>query len=118
MEDLNEEIYSWYEKLEALPSEVHLLCPRIHDEDGENYKVLNDPDSAISIDEKKARIHQAQDRIEITYWNSLSFGFDKQTAGQWGLRFSQRLEHCLKNCAECVLNWHMKRKAHLQNFSE
>lgn len=118
MADINEVLGKWYEEFQQIPAEVHLLCPRISDDDDENYKSLDDPDSKISTEEKQSRIEGSKKRIEITYWNSLIFGFDKQEAGKWLEDFTGRLENCLKYCPECVLNWHMKRKYHLQMFSE
>ncbi|KAL7787987.1 SEN1 N terminal domain-containing protein [Trichoderma ceciliae] len=118
MADINEVLGKWYEEFQKIPAEVHLLCSRISDDDDENYKNLHDPDSKVSIEEKKSRIQKSKERIEITYWNSLIFGFDKQEAGKWLEDFTGRLESCLKYCPECVLNWHMKRKHHLQMFSE
>ncbi|KAM6480170.1 SEN1 N terminal-domain-containing protein [Trichoderma sp. SZMC 28011] len=118
MADINEVLGKWYEEFQQIPAECHLLCPRINDDDDENYKTLDDPDSRISSEEKQSRIEQSKKRIEVTYWNSLIFGFDKQEAGKWLEDFTGRLENCLKYCPECVLNWHMKRKYHLQMFSE
>lgn len=118
MADINEQLTQWYEKLQGLSADRHLLCPKLSDEDFENYRVLDDPSSEISLDEKKKRIQDGEERIEITYWNSLIFGFDKKDAGKWLDEFTQRLESCLKLCSDCVLNWHMKRRAHLQKFAE
>ncbi|KAH7304941.1 SEN1 N terminal-domain-containing protein [Stachybotrys elegans] len=118
MSNLHEELAKWFEELQQLPDDHHLLCPRIGPDDDENYKTFEDPESKISVDEKKKRIEDGNKRIEITYWNSLIFGFDKRDAGKWLESFTQRLEDTLKYCSECVLNWHMKRKYHLQKFSE
>ncbi|CAM1502138.1 Fc.00g041220.m01.CDS01 [Cosmosporella sp. VM-42] len=118
MSDLNEELGKWYEELQKIPTECHLLCPKTFNDDEEDYKTLDDPDSEISIDEKKKRIQKGDERIEVTYWNSLIFGFDKQDAGKWLDEFATRLEECLKLCSDCVLNWHMKRKNYLQKFAE
>lgn len=118
MTEINEDLEKWFEELQKIPPGYHLLCPKISDEDDEIYKSLDDPDSKISLDVKKARIKNGEERITVTYWNSLIFGFDKKYAGKWLDDFTQRLENCLVLCSECVLNWHMKRKAHLQMFSE
>ncbi|PHH88828.1 hypothetical protein CDD83_6986 [Cordyceps sp. RAO-2017] len=118
MTDLTEDLPRWFGELRNIPSEHHILCPKIDNDDEENYKSLNDPESNISVEEKQARIKDAERRIEITYWNSLIFGFDKADAGAWLESFTTRLENCLKLCSECVLNWHMKRRAYLQKFSE
>ncbi|KAG6016141.1 hypothetical protein E4U54_002236 [Claviceps lovelessii] len=118
MSELNEELAKWYDELQKLPSECHLLCPKIDADDGENYKAVDDPESTISADEKRQRIEASHHRIEITYWNSLIFGFDKSAAGKWLEEFKDRLEHTLRTCSDCVLNWHMRRPVYLQKFSE
>jgi senataxin len=118
MSELNEVLATWFEKLQDIPSEHHLLCPKISDEDSENYRALNDPNSEITIEEKQKRIEDGERRIEITYWNSLIFGFDKKDAGKWLEDFTGRVERCLKFCSDCVLNWHMKRRAHLNKYAE
>ena len=115
--DSRNELEKWYEEYQKLPAENHLLCPRLDNEDDENYKDLSDSSSKISQADKRARIEAAQKRIEITYWNSLIFGFDKKDAGKWLDQFTNRLESCLKTCADCVLNWHMTRQHHLDKFS-
>lgn len=118
MAEYNEDLAKWFEELQKVPPDHHLLCPKVSNDDPEEYKKLDDPESEITVDEKKRRIEDGDRRIEITYWNSLIFGFEKEDAGQWLNEFTTRLESCLKKCAICVLNWHMKRKAHLQKFSE
>lgn len=118
MSELNEELAKWFEELQKIPAEYHLLCPKIGPDDHENYKTLDDAESELSIDEKKRRIEDGNRRIEITYWNSLIFGFDKSDAGKWLEDFTSRLEDALRACSDCVLNWHMRRSAYLQKFSE
>ncbi|KAJ6444101.1 tRNA-splicing endonuclease [Purpureocillium lavendulum] len=118
MADYNEDLAKWFEELQKLPAEHHLLCPKISNDDDEDYKTLEDPASGITVEEKKRRIEDGERRVEITYWNSLIFGFEKKDAGQWLNEFTTRLETCLRHCPGCVLNWHMKRKAHLQMFAE
>lgn len=116
--DIHEELSQWYEKIQKFPKECHLLCPRVSDDDYENYKLLDDPDSTISQDEKKSRIEEGNERLKVTYWNCLIFAFDKQSQGKWGDELAERLNHILKYCPECVFNWHMKRKDVLQQFQE
>lgn len=116
--DLHEELIQWYEKIQAFDDECHLLCPRVNDEDNENYRIQDDPDSAISRDEKTKRIEQGRERLEITYWNCLIFGFDQSSQGKWGEQLGERLNACLKHCADCVYNWHMNRRPLLQQFQD
>ncbi|RDA87378.1 hypothetical protein CP532_6981 [Ophiocordyceps camponoti-leonardi (nom. inval.)] len=118
MSEFNELLNKWFEELQKIPTDYHLLCPKISDNDEENYRTLDDPTSKITLAEKKKRIEDGQARIEITYWNSLIFGFDKQEAGKWLDDYTSRLQNCLKECPDCVFNWHSNRKASLQKFSE
>ncbi|KAJ3483002.1 hypothetical protein NLG97_g7417 [Lecanicillium saksenae] len=115
---ISEELAKWFDEFQAIPADTHLLCPRINDDDGENYRILDDPDSGITREEKEKRIEAGNSRISITYWNSLIFGFDKKDAGKWLEAFTQRLDVALKGCSECVLNWHMRRKPQMQKFLE
>ena len=91
MSELNEVLAKWFEELQNLPKECHLLCPKTDEEDFEDYKTLDDPESKISVEEKKQRIEDGNRRIEITYWNSLIFGFDKTDAGKWLEEFWTRM---------------------------
>ncbi|OAA55642.1 hypothetical protein ISF_07747 [Cordyceps fumosorosea ARSEF 2679] len=115
---ISDELVKWFDDFQAIPPEVHLLCPKIDDDDNENYRCQNDPDSKITQEEKQKRIEAGNSRINITYWNSLIFGFDKKDAGRWLEGFTRRLDASLKSCSECVLNWHMRRKPQLQKFLE
>ncbi|EXK99001.1 hypothetical protein FOQG_01697 [Fusarium oxysporum f. sp. raphani 54005] len=116
--DLHEQLSQWYEKIQCFDEECHLLCPRINDEDNENYKLVDDPDSSITQEEKNSRIKAGKERLEVTYWNCLIFGFDQSSQGKWGEQLSERLNGCLKHCADCVYNWHMQRRELLQQFQE
>ena len=118
MADINNVLGQWYEKFQTISSDCHLLCPKVNDEDEENYNDSNDTSTKISVKEKEDRIKSARERIEITYWNSLVFGFNKKDAGKWLENFTQRLDGCLANCADCILNWYTQRKEHLQSFNE
>lgn len=115
---ISEELAKWFDEFQAIPAETHLLCPRISEDDDENYRLLDDPGSSITREEKEKRIEAGNSRINITYWNSLIFGFDKKDAAQWLTTFTGRLEATLKVCSECVLNWHMRRKPQMQKFLE
>ncbi|KAJ4005069.1 DEAD-box type RNA helicase [Fusarium irregulare] len=115
---LNEELSQWYDKIQTFDDECHLLCPRVSDEDGEIYRIQDDPDSTITPEEKTKRIEQGRERLEITYWNCLIFGYDRSSQGKWGEQLEERLNACLKHCSDCVYNWHMERRALLQQFQD
>lgn len=118
MTEINDELAEWFEEVQKLSPECHLLCAKLSNEDGENYRILDDPEAQISPEEKKKRIEDGDRRVEITYWNSLIFGFDKKAAGKWLDEFQTRLTDCLRHCPDCALHWHMKRRAQLRKFSE
>lgn len=118
MDQLNDELEKRYGELQEIPEGVHLLCAKVSEEDEEDYRRLNGSESNLPASEKKKRIQDGEYRTEVTYWNSLVFGFDKKTAGKWGDDFRNRLDNTLKHCSDCVLNWHMKRKVYLQKFAE
>lgn len=113
-----EELSKWFEALQQLSPECHLLCPRIGPDDVEIYKGSRPSDSQITSAERLKRIADGDERIKITYWNSLIFGFDKEDAGQWVDEFAKRLEDCLQQCPDCVINWHSMRQHYLQEFTE
>ncbi|XWX02251.1 hypothetical protein V2A60_010286 [Cordyceps javanica] len=115
---ISDQLGKWFDEFQKIPDETHLLCPKISDEDGENYRSLDEPGSAITREEKEKRIEDGNSRINITYWNSLIFGFDEKDGGKWLKDFSNRLDSSLKSCSECVLNWHMRRKPQMQKFLE
>ncbi|PFH62772.1 hypothetical protein XA68_11995 [Ophiocordyceps unilateralis] len=118
MTEFSNHLAPWFAELQNIPLEYHLLCPKISKDDPEDYKHLDDPDSRITLAEKKKRIQDAELRIKTTYWNSLIFGFDKKDAGKWGDEFSSRLQGWLKLCPECCLSWHSRRRENMQTFSE
>ncbi|PHH76410.1 hypothetical protein CDD82_4008 [Ophiocordyceps australis] len=118
MAEINEELALWFEKFKKIPPGCHLLCPKVSSQDDEDYKSPNEPSAHLSTSEKQTRIAQGDERIETTYWNSLIFGFSKEDAGKWLDDFTHQLESALKQCSECVLNWHMKRSKYIRKFTE
>lgn len=111
-------IGSWHDKLEQIPLQVHLLCPKLSDDDVENYDDIDDLETGIDREEKKKRIEDGSNRLRITYWNSLILGYDPDKAGVWLQHFVERIQFCLNSCEKCVLNWHMYRKKYLSEFAE
>lgn len=118
MHEIDEELAKRYAELQEIPPDVHLLCPKTSEDDEEDYRKVNDPDSSLPPAEKQKRIQDGEKRVELTYWNSLILGFDKKAAGKWGEEFRERLDNALRHCSDCVLNWHMKRQEQLHRFSE
>lgn len=108
----------WYRKFSKIPKDLHLLCPRISDDDLEDYDKPDPQYSNISPEEKRRRQQAAEERFEIVAWTSLIFGYDKTKAGIWLEKFSSRMEHCLQTCEKCVLSWHMGRNKIKTTISE
>jgi senataxin len=117
-DNLEDILEKWYREFDRIPAEHHLLCPKVDDDDLENYDNDSTLPDGITAEEKSRRIKEGRRRLEIAYWNTLLFAYDKDKAGIWLIKYSQRLTSCLENCDKCVLNWHMGRKAALQRFSE
>ncbi|PKS09461.1 hypothetical protein jhhlp_004077 [Lomentospora prolificans] len=107
-------VTEWFTKFRAIPKDVHLLCPKISEEDGEDY-------TRIPVDgdeKKKKRIEEGEARVETVYWSSLLLAMPKEKTEQWMKEFGDRLNEALRKCDKCVMNWHMKRKAFLTKFQE
>ncbi|KAF6844538.1 helicase sen1 [Colletotrichum musicola] len=115
VEDILEENYR---KFSQIGADLHLLCPKVDEDDYEEY---DDPDTEgqeITAAEKQKRIEDWKKRLDIAYWTSLLVAYGKDKAGVWLEQWGNRMAINLHNCDKCVLNWHMYRKKYLQIFSE
>jgi senataxin len=117
-DSIEEILEHWYKKLGSIPETKHLLCPKVDDDDSEDYSNLSASLGDITFEEKKKRVEEGKERLEIASWNSILFGYDRDKAGVWLTYYSDRMSKCLSNCDKCVLNWHNTRKSFLQKFSE
>ncbi|KAH6662222.1 helicase SEN1 [Plectosphaerella plurivora] len=107
----------WYKRLEKVPESPHLLCPKVDDDDEEDYEDLTTPGETITIEEKKQRVKDGEERLEIAYWNSLLMAYGRDGAGVWLKEWDRRVTPNLHSCDKCVTNWHMNRKKYLQIFA-
>lgn len=111
------ELYSMimedYHKLEEIPPEAHLLCPKVDDDDCENYDDLDDPGD-ISAEEKKRRLEDAKKRHEITYRLCFLMGLSEEQGSTWIEVWAKRLEGFLTRCDRCVRSWHLGREPFLK----
>ncbi|KAL5611518.1 hypothetical protein BROUX41_000888 [Berkeleyomyces rouxiae] len=114
---LDETLNHWRLELENIGPEFHILCPIAGPDDSENY-AETEPTSGITIEEKKKRLKNAQERINITMWNSLLFGVERKKVEQWLETYASRLQSALSTCDSCIKNWHRCRKAFLIRLSE
>nr|XP_036589021.1 helicase sen1 [Colletotrichum truncatum]KAF6800663.1 helicase sen1 [Colletotrichum truncatum] len=115
VEDILEENFR---KFGQIPPDVHLLCPKVHEDDFEDYDDLESPGEEITALEKKERVEDWKKRLDIAYWTSLLLAYGKDKAGVWLVEWGNRMAINLHNCDKCVLNWHMYRKKYLRIFSE
>ncbi|KKA26472.1 hypothetical protein TD95_003731 [Thielaviopsis punctulata] len=116
-ESLEETLNHWRVELENIPSELHILCPKVDENDEENYAVA-EPTSGITPEEKEMRIKSGKERINITMWNSMLFGVERKKVEQWIASYASRLQHALSTCDWCIKNWHQGRKSFLNELSE
>ncbi|ROV94898.1 hypothetical protein VSDG_07052 [Cytospora chrysosperma] len=105
---LYEGVTESYKEWVIIPAEHHLLCPKLNDEDDEDYR---DPGpSEITAEEKERRIRDAQRRVELTYDLSLLVGITEEQSSGLKEQWIDRTESFLTKCDACVLRWHMHRK--------
>jgi senataxin len=104
-------------KFLAIPLEVHLLCPKVSEDDDEDYEDLDEPGS-IGIAEKERRIQEHKQRVGLVYRSSLIFGFPEDSAAYQQREFRSRTGGFLQTCAQCVRSWHRYRKPFLKHLSE
>lgn len=114
-----EKITDSYELWAGLPEEPHLLCPKVNDDDEEDYSALGpQTTTGITLEEKQHRIQDAQRRTELTYDLSLLLGISKEQAGGWIEQWTERIELFLTKCDACILTYHMHRKVFLKKLLE
>jgi len=111
VEEIYDEIIRSHQDLEKIPPKLHLFCPKVHEDDDEDYAAADEPGHAITIQEKQARIADAKDRLQKASWTSLILGIKEEQASRWRPEWIAQTEVFLTKCDNCVRNWHMSRKA-------
>lgn len=114
MENLLEKTY---EELRDIPLECHMCCPKVSDDDDEDYDDLEEP-GEIGIAEKEKRVADGKKRMELLYEGSLILGLPAGSAPVLGDEFNNRSSAFLKACSTCVRNWHKGRRPFLKRLSE
>jgi senataxin len=109
-EEVYSEIIRTHQAYEAIPGDLHLFCPKINDDDDEEYGAPDEPGEKITVEEKKLRIEEAQKRLQTASWMSLILGLNPDQSGSWKTEFIERTEEFLKKCDSCVLAWQRARK--------
>ncbi|RYP68305.1 hypothetical protein DL770_008468 [Monosporascus sp. CRB-9-2] len=106
-----------YEELRSIPPECHMCCPKISDEDEEDYDDLEAP-SELSNAEKEQRVADGKKRLDLLYDCSLILGLPAGSAPTLSDEFYKRSNAFLRACAGCVRNWHKGRRPFLKRLSE
>lgn len=121
--DLKDQIYDIllesYNQLEDIPTELHLLCPKISDDDDADYDNPSDDDEdGATAVQKKQRIEDGKKRRDIAYKLSLLLGMNEESAGSWLPSWSARVSTYLTKCDSCVRLWHKSREEFLAFMRE
>lgn len=106
-----------FDDLRAIPTDLHLCCPKVSEEDEEDY---SDPDSpgGVGVAEKRQRIQKSLDRQEVLYDCALILGLQQDAESTYLAEFRGRAEAVLGNCSGCIRNWHKGRKPFLKRLSQ
>lgn len=107
-----------YDEWKHLGSVKHLLCPKIDDEDQEDYDSPGPPITDITAEQKEQRIQDAQHRKDLTYELTLLLGITRHMSGGWIEVWTEGIERNLTKCDACILYYHMHRKAFLKKLRE
>lgn len=113
-----ERILTQYMEWADFPRGPHFFCPKVDDEDDEDYNSPGPPTTDITPEEKRKRIKDAESRRDVTYELSLMLGIARDTVGDWYNDWDTRVEACLTSCDKCILTYHMHRKAFLKGLRE
>lgn len=116
MEALNV-IQKAFEELRAIPPEHHLCCPKVSEEDDEDYEDTTSPGD-IGIEQKQQRIQDSQDRQHTLYNCALILGLQEESQGAFLTEFTERALAVLGSCSNCIRNWHKGRKPFLKRLSQ
>ncbi|KAK3987457.1 putative helicase [Cladorrhinum sp. PSN332] len=112
-------IIEWHHEWEDFPPDAHLCCPKVNDEDDNDYSELDDCyGDEITTQEKKARLAQFEHRLKVTYNLSLLMGLSPERSSNWMEEWAERVESCLCRCDGCVRNWHRGREQFVKGLPE
>jgi senataxin len=115
--NIAEDIPEAFNLFTNLPVDAHLLCPKVSEEDDEDYEDLSEPGD-FGVEEKLKRIQEFKKRVGIAYQASLVFGFEEDNAASELEEFRSRTNSFLTTCSHCVRTWHRNRKPFLKHLSE
>jgi len=79
-QEVYEEIIYAHQKLESIPEQLHLFCPKVDDDDEEDYDNADTDGDTIDAQQKKTRVEEAKARLQFTSWASLILGINREQA--------------------------------------
>lgn len=109
---------SHHRAFEEIPEQLHLFCPKVDDDDYEDYDNSEKPGDLISAEEKRTRIKVAVERQQVAYSISLLLGISAAEADHWIRQWKDRVEALFSKCESCVRTWHSLRKPFLTGLTE
>lgn len=115
--DLVTDAYVAWKELELTEGQ-HMLCPKIGDDDDEDYVAYTLPVTAATIEDKANRTYWANKRVEQTYDASMLLGLSRSVTGDWVDKFVKGIEYWLTKCDTCILYYHMHRRKFLKRLRE
>jgi senataxin len=107
-----------WKTLKEYPEELHLLCPKVNDDDIEDYDRPEEDGTDATAEEKVARIASSVVRRETTVYLSLLLGMDASEHGELIQAWKDIVEKFLHKCDRCIVAWHSMRKAFLGAMKE
>jgi senataxin len=117
------EIYDYlieaYKKLHAIPEPVHWFCPKVSEDDLEDYYGHPDKDGEeITKEEKAKRLEDFIPRRNLAYKFCLVIGVSREQVAAWQDWYLERTHHFLTTCHLCIRNWHRQRQPFLKLLAE
>ncbi|KAL4904723.1 hypothetical protein BDW74DRAFT_178808 [Aspergillus multicolor] len=91
-------------KLQALPSEIHIFCPRQHDEDHARYDDVNEKDeSGRSVAELVAEAKERREEF-LSCMRILAYNEEVEELQKW---IWQKIDEMLEKCDLCIKHYYM-----------
>lgn len=119
MSEIYDFLIQGHKQLQAIPEAVHWFCPKVSDDDVEDYYVHPDEDGEeITKEEKAKRLKDFISRRDLAYKFCLVIGVSGEQAEEWQDWYLKRVHHFLTTCHLCIRNWHRQRQPFLKLLAE
>jgi senataxin len=118
LDEIYDGLQRHYTTFASIPEDLHLLCPKLNDEDSEDYDHPDEEGNEITAKEKVERVAKSRKRIETTYYLSLLLGINSDVLQTAFEVWTDRIQTCLHKCEKCVRTWHSMRNGFLKVMIE